>query len=84
MEKEEKNVVKKVFTDMTDLEISRAIREMKEDEPQGIIREDGVVREKCKRVHALIGGNVYAQLTMVQYLILQESAYRFTPEEKDL
>ena len=73
------NEVTKIFTDMTDLELIQAIREMKEDGPKGIIRERGVVRERCKMVHDIIGGNVYEQLMMVQFSILQEAAYRFTP-----
>jgi hypothetical protein len=74
-----KNEVTKIFSDMTDLELSQAIREMKEDGPQGIIREDGIVREKCKMVHEITKGNVYEHMFMVQFSILQEAAYRFTP-----
>jgi hypothetical protein len=73
------NLVTKVFTDMTDLDVSHAIREMKEDGEKGIIREKGVVRERCEMVHAIIGGNVYEHLQMVQFSILREAAYRFTP-----
>ncbi len=65
---------------MTDLELSQAIKEMKEDGPQGIIREDGIVRKKCKMVHEITKGNVYEHLMMVQFSILQEAAYRFTPK----
>jgi hypothetical protein len=72
------NEVAKVFSEMTDLELSQAIREMKEDGPQGIIRE-GVVRERCKMVHQITGGNLYEHLTLTQFSILQEAAYRFTP-----
>ena len=32
------NAVTKVFSDMTDLELSQAVREMEEDGPQGIVR----------------------------------------------
>ena len=75
-----KNEVTKVFSNMTDLELSQAIREMKEDGliKEGIIR-DGVVRERCKMVQKIVGGNSYEHLTMVQFSILQEAAYRFTP-----
>ena len=73
------NKVVKIFTDMTDGELSQAIKEMKEDGPKGIIRQKGIVREKCVKVHELIGGSVYGQLYMVQFSILQEAAYRFTP-----
>ena len=74
------NQVTKIFTDMTDMELSQFVSEMKEDAPQGIIRMDGVVRSKCKMVHAIVGGNVYEHLTMVQVSIMKEAAYRFTPK----
>ena len=64
---------------MTDLELSQDIREMKEDGPQGIIRMEGVVRGKSKMVQNVVGGNTYEHLMMVQVSILQETAYRFTP-----
>jgi hypothetical protein len=74
------NEVTKVFSDMTDLELSHAIREMKEDGPKGIIRENGVVREKCKMVQKITGTTTaYEHLMMTQFSILQEAAYRFTP-----
>ena len=73
------NEVTKVFSEMTDLELSQAIREMKEDGPKGIIREDGVLRKRCRMVHEIAGGNVYEHLMMTQFSILQEAAYRFTP-----
>ena len=64
---------------MTDLELSQAIREMKEDGSKGIIRELGVVRERCKMVQEIAGGSLYDHLMMTQFSILQEAAYRFTP-----
>ena len=73
------NEVTKIFSSMTDLELSQAIREMKEDGPQGIIRMEGVVRDRCKMVQNVVGGNTYEHLMMVQFSILQEAAYRFTP-----
>lgn len=73
------NEVTKVFSNMTDRELSQAISEMKEDGPKGVIREDGVLRQKCKIVHKIAGGTVYEHLMMVQFSILQEAAYRFTP-----
>ncbi len=73
------NEVTKIFSEMTDLELVQAIREMKEDSPKGIIREDGVVREICKMVNQIIGGNVCEQLMMTEMSILREAAYRFVP-----
>jgi hypothetical protein len=72
------NEVTKVFSEMTDLELVQAVQEIKEDSPQGIIRE-GLVREKCKMVHQIVGGNVYEHLLLAEVSILREAAYRFTP-----
>ena len=74
------NEVTKVYSDMTDQELSQVIKEMKEDGPTGIIRENGIVRKTCKKVQNIVGGNSYEHLMMVQFSILQEAAYRFTPE----
>ena len=73
------NAVTKVFSDMTDLELAQAVREMKEDGPQGFVRTEGVVRERCKMVNDIVGGNVYAHLMMTQMSIYKEAAERFTP-----
>lgn len=73
------NEVTKIFSDMTDLELAQAIREMKEDWPKGVIREKGVVRERCLMVRNITGGNAYEFLEMTQFSILREAAYRFTP-----
>jgi hypothetical protein len=72
------NEVTNIFSNMTDSELAQAIGEMKEDGPKGIIRE-GVVREKCRMVNQIVGGNMYEHLMMTQFSILQEAAYRFTP-----
>jgi hypothetical protein len=66
------NQVTKIFTDMTDMELSQVITEIKEDSPQGIIRMDGVIRDKCRMVHEIVGGGVYDHLLMVQLSILQK------------
>lgn len=76
------NDVVKIFRNLTDQELSRAVREMKEDGPKGIIREDGVVRNTAKMVHSIVGGGIYEHLMMVQFSILQEAAFRFTPNEQ--
>lgn len=74
------NEVQTIFNSMTNEELSQAIKEMKEDNPLGFIRENGIIREKCKMVHNIVGGNVYEHLTMTEASILREAAYRFTPE----
>jgi hypothetical protein len=78
------NEVTKVFSNMTDEELVQVIQEMKEDNPQGIIRMDGIVREKCKIIQNIVGGNTYEHLLMTQFSILQEAAYRFTPTMDEL
>ena len=79
-----RNKVTKIFSDMTDEELVLVIDEMKEDTPQGIIRENGIIRSKCKMVHDIVGGNTYEHMMMVQVSILQEAAYRFTPTMDEL
>jgi hypothetical protein len=78
------NQVTKIFEDMTDMELALFVQEMKEDSPQGIIRMDGIVRQKCRMVYDIVGGGVYDHLLMVQLSILQEAAYRFTPSIDEL
>ena len=78
------NKVTKIFSDMTDEELVLVIDEMKEDTPQGIIRENGIIRSKCKMVHDIVGGNTYEHMMMVQVSILQEAAFRFTPTMDEL
>ena len=78
------NEVTKIFSDMTDEELVLVIDEMREDGPQGFVRTKGIVREKCQRVHEIVGGNTYEHLMMVQMSILQEAAYRFTPTMDEL
>ncbi len=76
------NEVKKVFENMSDSELSQAIYEMKKDGSQGIIREEGVIQNKCKIVREIAGGTYQQHLMMVQVSILQEAAYRFTPSKE--
>jgi hypothetical protein len=78
------NEITKVFSEMTDGELSQVIQEMKEDGPQGIIRMEGIVREKCKMIQNIVGGDTYERIMMVQFSILQEAAYRFTPTMEEL
>jgi hypothetical protein len=78
------NQVTKIFSDMSDEEFVLAIQEMKEDSPQGIVRMEGIVREKCKMVQEITGFNGDQHLLMVQFSILQEAAYRFTPTMDEL
>ena len=78
------NEVTKVFSDMSDEELVLVIQEMKEDGLQGIIRMDGIVREKCKMVQEITGFSGEQHLMMAEFSILQEAAYRFTPTMDEL
>ena len=78
------NEVTKVFSNMSDEELVQVIQEMKEDGPQGIVRLEGIVRKKCKMVQNIVGGYAYENMIMVQFSILQEAAYRFTPTMDEL
>jgi len=73
------NEITKVFSEMSDEELVQVIQEMKEDGPQGIIRMEGIIRKKCEMVQKIAGGDTYERMMMVQFSILQEAAYRFTP-----
>jgi len=59
---------------MTDLELAQGGQRMKEDRPQGFVRTEGIVREKCKMVHEIVGDNVYTHLMMTQMSIYKEAA----------
>jgi hypothetical protein len=74
------NQVTEIFTNTTDMELSQFVQEMKEDNPQGIIRMDGIVRDKCRMVHEIVGGGIYEHMLMVQLSLFTEAAYRFTPK----
>ena len=79
------NEITKVFSEMTDGELSQVIQEMKEDGPQGIIRMEGIIRKKCEMIQKIAGGDTtYERIMLVQFSILQEAAYRFTPKMEEL
>jgi hypothetical protein len=78
------NEITKVFSEMSDEELVQVIQEMKEDGPQGIIRMEGIIRKKCEMIQKIVGGDTYERIMMVQFSILQEAAYRFTPTMEEL
>ena len=78
------NKITKVFSDMSNEELAQVIQEMKEDGPQGIIRMEGIIRKKCNMIQKIAGGDTYERIMMVQFSILQEAAYRFTPTMEEL
>jgi hypothetical protein len=80
-----KNRVTEVFSSMSDMDLMKALVEMREDEPKGVFRQDGVVRDICQKIHDIIGGNTYEHSTLVVNSIYKEAAYRFQPkvEEED-
>ena len=78
------NKITKVFSDMSNEELAQVIQEMKEDGPQGIIRMEGIIREKCNMIQNIAGGDTYEHIMMVQFSVLQEAAYRFTPKIDEL
>jgi hypothetical protein len=78
------NKITKVFSDMSNEELAQVIQEMKEDGPQGIIRMEGIIRKKCNMIQKIAGGDTYERIMMVQFSILQEAAYRFTPKIDEL
>lgn len=72
------NQVTKLFTDLTDDQLREAVNQIREDEPLGIIREGGYVRELSRQWGVLTGESSAIHLTMVQYSIFREAAYRFS------
>lgn len=72
------NQVTKLFTDLTDDQLREAVNQIREDEPLGIIREGGYVRELSRQWGVLTGESSSIHLTMVQYSIFREAAYRFS------
>jgi hypothetical protein len=49
-----KNRVTEVFSSMSDMDLMKALVEMREDEPKGVFRQDGVVRDICQKIHDII------------------------------
>lgn len=72
------NQVTKLFTDLTDDQLREAVNQIREDEPLGIIREGGYVRQLSRQYGVITGESSTMHLTMVQYAIFREAAYRFS------
>jgi hypothetical protein len=73
-----KNPITELFESLTDDEVKGAVNQIREDEPLGIIRTDGYVRQLTKKVGEITGESGIMHLTMVQMSIFREAAYRFS------
>jgi hypothetical protein len=70
--------VTKLFSDLTDDQLREAVNQIREDEKEGIVRSDGYVRQLSKKVGEITGQSNTIHLTMVQFSIFREAAFRFT------
>lgn len=72
------NPINKLFESLTDDELRDAINQIREDEPLGIIRIEGKVRDLTRKVNEITGDCHTMHLTMVQMSLFREAAYRFS------
>jgi hypothetical protein len=72
------NEVTKLFSDLTDDQVREAVNQIREDEPTGIIRMDGYVRDLSTKCGEITGQSAFTHLTMVHMSIFREAAYRFS------
>lgn len=72
------NQVTKIFADLTDDQLREAVNEIREDEPLGIIRNGGYVRELSRQYGVITGESSTIHITMTQISIWREAAYRFS------
>ena len=79
-----RNKVTKIFSDMTDEELVLVIDEMRKTPHKVLSVRMVLFVLNVKWIHAIVGGNVYEHLTMVQVSIMKEAAYRFTPTMDEL
>jgi len=73
-----KTPIQLIYSNLSDNEIIQAVNEIKEDEPQGIIRIGGMVRKLAESISELTGESLSTHLTMAQINLWREAANRFT------
>jgi hypothetical protein len=71
------NPVVDLFTEILDDELRQGIKEMREDEQEGIIRMDGIVRKYAHEVQKITNSNFSITLLLTQTSLLREAAYRW-------
>jgi hypothetical protein len=76
-----KNPVVDLFTEMSDEELTQGIKEMQEDEKEGIIRMDGVVRKYANEVRRITECIIPTALFLTQTSLYREAAYRWVKVE---
>lgn len=72
-----KNPITEIFESLTDDELREALNQIREDEPLGIIRIDGHVRDISNKVSEITGESFGVHQVMVLMGIFREAAYRF-------
>ena len=71
------NRITKLYTELSDEDLKDAIREMKEDERMGLIRQDGWVRRMTNQVSEITGESYSTLLFLTQNNLYREAAHRF-------
>lgn len=71
------NRITKLYTELSDENLKDAIREMKEDERMGLIRQDGWVRRMTNQVSEITGESYSTLLFLTQNNLYREAAHRF-------
>lgn len=77
------NKIVDLFQKIDDIELQKAVNEIKEDNDTGIIR-DGVVRKYAKLSADITGNNISTELFMTEINILRQAAFRWVPVSYDL
>ena len=72
-----KNPVVDLFTEISDEELTQGIKEMREDDIEGIIRMDGVVRKYAHKVQEITQSDFPMTLFLTQTSLYREGAYRW-------
>jgi hypothetical protein len=71
------NVVKKIFENLTDVELRDLIMEIKKFKETGFIETNSPLRTKIEQVIELTGNNYATEIIGVSYTILELGAFKF-------
>lgn len=71
------NPIVKLFENISEEELKKAILEIKKDNLTGIIHEGGIVRKYAKLIGNITDEPISANLMMSQINLLKEAAFRW-------
>lgn len=66
-----------LFKNISDEDLKRAVKEMREAEETGIIQTDSIVRKYARLSGEITGGTTTTDFYMIQINLLKEAAYRW-------